>query len=226
MLENLNKMKELVIFDVDNTIVKGQSQELFLNFLYKNGYIPIFYYLRIMVWFIFYKLGLVKNPLSIMKYAFVFVKNKEVTEIDIIAEKFFENVLKKRIYPESIDIIKEHQKNGREVILVSNAADILVEKIAKYLNVSEFLSTKLEIIGRRYTGNITGDIMYGGNKLKALNKYLESDNFYPDSLWSYADHSSDIPLLSQTAHPHAVNPTKKLKENAITKNWPILNFRL
>jgi HAD superfamily hydrolase (TIGR01490 family) len=161
-----------------------------------------------------------------MEYAFIFVKGKNVSEIELIVKDFFEDILEKNIYSGSQKIIEEHQNQGREVILVSNAADVLIEKIAEYLNISEFLSTKLEIIDKMYTGNIVGDIMYGNNKVEALKKYLQLKNVSFNNCWAYADHTSDIFLLSHVAHPYTVNPTKKLKETAIMKKWPILNFKI
>jgi len=68
--------KELVIFDLDGVIVKGQSQKYFLDFLFKKGKIPLYFYLRVYLWFFLYRIGLVKNPKSVMKYAYSFLKGK------------------------------------------------------------------------------------------------------------------------------------------------------
>lgn len=219
-------MKEIVIFDVDNTIVEGQSQQLFLNFLFKKKYISFVYYIRIMTWFLFYKLGFVSNPLPVIEYAFFFAKGKKIVDLDLIVNDFFKNILQPKIFPESLEIIKKHQEQGREVILVSNAIDILIKRIAEYLNIQTYLSTKLEIIDGVCTGRIIGGIMYSEQKLDAVKRYAEAKGITLSNSWSYADHSSDIFLLSHTTHPYAVNPTKKLKEFAIINKWPVLNFKL
>ena len=70
-------MRELVIFDLDNTLIKGQSQAFLLSYLLKKGVITPFFYLKLMSWFIFYKLGLIKNPGRIMDYSFSFLKDNE-----------------------------------------------------------------------------------------------------------------------------------------------------
>ncbi len=67
-------MKDLVILDLDNVIVKGQSQKLLLNYLFKRKLIGYWYFLKIYLWFVFYKIGLIKNPKRVMEYAFSFLK--------------------------------------------------------------------------------------------------------------------------------------------------------
>ncbi len=221
-----NNMKELVIFDVDNTIVQGQTQQLFLNYLLKKKYISVAYYIRILAWFVLYSFGLVSNPLSVMRYAFSFARDKKISELSEMVDDFFVTVLRSKIYPESLAIIQKHQKQGHEVILVSNAVDILVQKISAYVRATAYLSTKLEVVDGVCTGNIIGDIMYGKEKLNAVEKYAQSNGMTLTHSWAYADHGSDISLLSHTTHPYAVNPTKKLKGFAVLHNWPILNFTL
>lgn len=224
-MENPNNMKEIVLFDVDDTIIKGQSQKLFLDFLFKNNYVSIAYFLRLSLWFIFYKIGLIKNPKSAMQYAFSFTKNR--TELDIagIVEKFFNSTLVYKIYPEAKKIIKEHRDKGRSVLLVSNAVDVLIRKIASYLEADDFISTKLEIIDGVYTGNINGNIMYGEIKKQSVEHYIKSKGFTLDNSWAYGDHMSDIFLLSIVKNPYVINPSKELKGYATNKNWPIIYFK-
>jgi len=64
-------MKEIVILDLDGVIIKGQSQQFFLDYLFQEKIIGLFFYLRIYVWFVFYKLGLVRSPKKIITFAFL-----------------------------------------------------------------------------------------------------------------------------------------------------------
>ncbi len=219
-------MKNLVIFDVDNTIVKGQSQALFIKYLYKKKYVSSFYYLTLISWVVLYKFHLVKDPLPPMKYGLSFIKGKTVNEGEKIVNNFFDEVLVKYIYKQALDIIKKYKNEGSDIILVSNAPDILVKKIANYLGVENFLSTKVESENGVYTGNIFGEIMYGEQKLIAVKKYIEVSGHTLENSYAYGDHDSDIHLLKNVAHPYAVNPSGKLKKIAIKNNWPVLNFSL
>ncbi len=218
-------MRETVIIDLDGTIIKGQSQRLLLDFLFKKRIISPFQCLKIYLWFIFYKTGLAKNPENIMRYAFSFFAGKAVGEIDEIIDDFFETVLKKFIFQEMIDIINKHRKENRELLIVSNAAVIIVQKIARFLDIKNCIGTRLEIVNNKFTGNILGDIVYGKNKIKSAVGFLTSHNLLIEDCWVYADHISDLPLLEIANCPIVVNADGKLYKEAKKRNWQTLIFK-
>ncbi|KND47576.1 MAG: putative phosphoserine phosphatase / 1-acylglycerol-3-phosphate O-acyltransferase [Parcubacteria bacterium C7867-006] len=219
-------MKELVILDIDNTILKGFSQGLFVDYLYKKGQISFFQKILIVFWFVLYKIGFIKNPKPAMEYGLSFIKNKTLGEVDETVDDFFNTVWIKKIYPEMEKIIKDHQNKGRTLILVSNAPDVLVEKLANYLKISEWVSTELEVKNGIYTGKIIDEIMYGEQKIKGLNKYINDRGLSLENSWGYGDHDTDMFLLSEVSHPVAVNPSGGLRSFAIKNNWQILKTKI
>lgn len=218
-------MKEIVILDLDGVIIKGQSQQIFLKYLFNKKIVGLFFYLKINLWFSLYKMGLVKDPKNIMNYSFSFLKGKTVDEIDVLIDGFFDNVLKKFIFSEMIDIINEHRFKNREILIISNAVDLLVKKIAKFLGIKNYIATELEILNRKFTGNILGEIVYGKNKPKLLKKFIEKNKFNLKDSWAYTDHISDIDLLNLSPRPCAVNPDKSLLNEAKRRNWKILMLK-
>jgi HAD superfamily hydrolase (TIGR01490 family) len=218
-------MKELVILDLDGVIIKGQSQQIFLNYLFRKKIVGLFFYLKIYMWFIFYKMGLNKNPKKIMNYAFGSLKGKNLEEVEKLINDFFSEVLNNFIFHEIIDIINKHKIENRELIIVSNALDIIVKKISQFLNIKNYIGTKLEIIDDKFTGNISDDIVYGKNKLKLIETFLRKNKLNLKNSWAYTDHISDLPILKLVKNPFAVNPDKKLCIEAKKNNWPILNFK-
>lgn len=218
-------MKELVILDLDGVIISGQSQQALLNFLFKKGFISPFFYFKVCLWFILYKLGLVKNPQKIMEYAFGFLKGKSIDEVDKITDEFFNNVLQKFIFPEMTGIIKEHYERGRELIIISNSVDIIVKRVANFLGIKNYIGTKLEIIDKRFTGKIFGKIVYAENKVNLLKEFIQNNNLNLENSFAYTDHISDLTLLEVVSHAYAVNPDKKLLFEAKKRNWQILNFK-
>jgi len=217
-------MNELVIFDLDGVIIKGQSQLIFLDYVFRKRLVSLFFYLKIFSWFVFYKLGLVKNPKKIMDFSFSFLKGKKIEEVDEIVEVFLKEVLHKFIFSEIIDIINEHKAKDREVIIVSNGADILVKKVADFLDIKNYISTRLEITNGKFTGKILGDIVYGKNKVKVTNEFIKKNNLDLYNSYAYADHISDLDLLLMVSNPFAVNPDNLLFAEAKKRNWPILMF--
>lgn len=218
-------MQELVIMDIDNTLIKGQSQHILLNYLYSMKIIGVFYFSRIYFWFILYKLGLVKNPKNILGYAIRFLRGKDVSDVEHLIKEFVDTVLRNFFFTEALEIIKLHKKAGREIILVSNAIDALVKEIAGFVGVGDYIASRLEIKDNVYTGKVIGSLVYGDKKSDSVRQYLDTHkNFSFVNSWGYADHKTDEKLLSAVTYPYAVNPDRRLKKIAILKKWPILQF--
>jgi len=215
-------MKEIVILDLDGAIVNGQSQQIFLKYLFKKKIVGLFFYIKINLWFLFYKMGLVRDPQNIMDYSFSFLKGKTVGEISILIDDFFNDNLKKFIFSEMIGIIKEHKIKNREIIIASNAVDIIVKKIANFLNIDNYIATKLEIKDEKFTGNILGEIVYGKSKPKLVKEFVEINNLSLENSWAYTDHISDLDLLLLSSNPYAVNPDKLLLKEAKKRKLAIL----
>jgi len=102
----------IVILDVDDTLIKTQSQQLFIKYLLKKGLLSYLKYFKIMIWFIFYKLGFVSDPQKIAEYSFELFKDKNVSDIEKISKDFFDNNLSKYFYEEALNLLKEHKEKG------------------------------------------------------------------------------------------------------------------
>lgn len=215
-------MIDLVILDLDNVIIKGQSQQHFLSYLFRKKYINIFFYFKINIWFLLYKLGLVKNPRNVMDYAFSFLKGFSENEVRKIVDDFFKYNLNKFISREMIAIIKEHRDNNRELIIVSNTLEIIVKEIAEFLKIKNYIATKLEVKKGKFTGKVLGDIIYGKIKKSALQDFIKKNNLYIKNTWAYADHISDLDILLFADYSFVVNPDSLLYKEAKKRNWKIL----
>jgi putative phosphoserine phosphatase/1-acylglycerol-3-phosphate O-acyltransferase len=218
-------MKELVILDLDGVIIDGQSQQIFLNYIFREKLVSLFFYSKIYLWFVFYKIGLAKNPQKIMDYAFSFLKDKKIGDIGKIVDTFFTEKLEKFIFPEIIGIIKEHKEKNREMLIVSNAVDIFVKRIAYFLEIKNYICTKLEVVEGKFTGKISGDIIYGKNKVNMASQFIMENSLNFDNSYGYSDHISDLNLLLMVSNPYAVNPDKLLLKEAKRRNWPVLKFK-
>lgn len=218
-------MRELVIFDIDNTLIRGQSQKILLKYLFKRKLISRFYYIKVYLWFVLYKLGFIKSPKKIMEYAFKFLRNRKIEEVNKIADDFFETVLKNFIFTKAVDIINEHKSKNREILLLSNAINIIIKRIAQFLGIKNYTGTNLEIVDNKFTGKIIGNIVYGEEKIKCINDFIKANDLTLNNSWAYGDHISDLHILKKVKYPVVVNPDKFLKKEANKRNWPILFFR-
>jgi HAD superfamily hydrolase (TIGR01490 family) len=216
---------DLAIFDIDGTIINTQSQRLFLQFLRRKRVFSFFAYLKLMGWFVFYKTGLIADPLKAMTYAFGFVTGRSEAQMKAWVREFFAEELRSHIYPEARQLIGEHMSRGDLVVLASNAISYLAEELGENLGVprSACLGTKLEVTDGKFTGRLSGHVLYSSHKITALNNFLGDRQF--ENIWAYTDHDSDLELLRFATKPVAVNPTRRLAAVAVAAGWPIRNFQ-
>ncbi len=218
-------MKKIVLFDIDNVLIEGQTQKLLIHFLLKKRRIKLLFFLKLYFWFLFYRLGLIKDTIKIREKAFKSLTGWDEVEAKQLFKYFFEEYIKPRIFNESIDMIRTHINHGYEVILVSASLSEIVDEFKKYLSLKFAISTKLEIVNGVYTGKILGNIPYGENKVKAAKIFLEDKDFALEESYAYADHFSDLPLLEMVRNPVVVNPDSKLRKIATKRKWTIYDFK-
>lgn len=218
-------MKELVIFDLDGTLIKGQSQKLFIKFLWKKGVVSSWFYIRLMLWFLLYRLHIINEPGKIATHAFSFLKQMPRKKLSSIVDSFFNQVLIHQFYQDALLIIKEHQKNGRQIFIVSNAFDTLVERAARHINADGYIATKLKEHNGILNGEIDGNINYGQEKAKGVTELSLKNGLSLEDSWGYADHPSDIAFLKLMQYPFVVNARKSLKSCPAGLNFRFLEFK-
>ena len=216
---------DLAIFDMDGTLIDGQSQQYFLKYMLDKKYINYFQYFRIYFWFVLYEIGIVNDPRKISTIAFSFIKGMKIEQLEYLTKDFFESILKNKIYLEGREKIAWHLKMKNSVLLLTNAIEPIAKIVAEYLGIPQYLCTELEIIDNLYTGKILGVNTYGRNKVLKIFSYTKENNYDIEKTWAYCDHGSDIDIMSVVKYPIAVNPDKILKKESERRGWKIINFK-
>lgn len=216
---------DLAIFDMDGTLIEGQSQQYFLKYMLDVKCINYLQYFRIYFWFVLYKLGIVNNPEKISAVAFSFIKGMKTEQLCSLTEVFFKTILANKIYSRGKERIAWHRKTKNTLLLLTNSIEPIAKIVAEHLGIPEYLCTELEVVDNLYTGKILGVNAYGKNKVLKVFSYIKKHNYNLEKTWAYCDHSSDINVMGIVKHPIAVNPDKTLKKEAERRGWEILNFR-
>lgn len=218
--------KNIVFFDIDNTIVDGYTQKYFIKFLFQNKYVSLFHLFLIYCWFIFYKINLIRDTEGAMVFFLKFLKGFNKQKLDALVDSFFSQFIKPRIFDEIVGIIEHHKKSQDYVVFISTVINPIGEKIAKYFGVQHVICTELEAKNNLYTGFVKGGVLDGERKKNKAQQFLNKigDNFNFSKTIFYSDHHSDLPLLYFVDERHVVNPSKKLFLVAKNNNWEILTF--
>lgn len=209
-------------FDVDHTLTRHSTGRRFAFFGVRKGVFPISALLTMPFYYTCYRIGFM--PIRNLDRSFPFLKGKTKEELEELAAITFEQWIQKDVYPEAARLIKTLQARGTRVILASSTLDMLVQPLARYLEVEDYISSSLEFLDHRSTGNLIGFPAFGDEKKRFVLEFLSRNSGSPEECSFYSDSITDLPLLEAVAHPMAVNPDPRLFLVAKKRGWPILRF--
>ena len=124
--------------------------------------------------------------------------------------------------PETLQVLKNHKKEGHKVIIVTSALREFIFPVKKMLKIDEVFGTEVEISGGKYNGKILS-LPVSENRAKIISDYCTANKLNPDSCYAYSDHFSDISMLDFVGNPVAVYPDSKLKAHALKNEWKIIS---
>jgi HAD superfamily hydrolase (TIGR01490 family) len=212
----------IAFFDLDGTLVVGQTQQLLVSFLRRRGLVGWRYLLGVGIWFGAYKLGLVKVTDTARAKGAELIAGQSVDDIDRLMDEFVKESLEPRLHPGAMAALNEHKLAGDTVVVLSAAIAPLVRSVGRMIGVEACEGTRLEVAGGLYTGHIEGLPLYGPEKARFARRYAEDLGVDPARCAAYADHETDIDLLRLVGRPVAVNPRPGLLSMATAEGWPVL----
>lgn len=147
----------------------------------------------------------------------------DVSQVRGIVNETLHDVVDPLIYAEAAELIRAHQRQGRDVVVLSATGEEVVTPIAEFLGVTHSVATRMEIVDGRYSGRVEF-YCYGENKASAAATWARTRGYDLNECYAYTDSSTDLPLLETVGFPHAVNPDKALRRTATERAWPVLSF--
>ncbi len=216
----MNHQPIAAIFDVDGTILPGDSMEVrFVKFLWKYGE------LRPRDFFRLFKGVFQTNGQSIFFANKAYLKNKNLERFQILARDCFEQTIKPNLLPRAIERMQWHQEQGHCVVLLSGSLELLVEPLAHHVQACSHLGAKLQSEGKILLGKIAGEHPYDEAKVSTFQALNQFRKFDLSRSFAYGNHYTDRHLLSIVGNPVATNPDRKLRTIANENGWIIEQFK-
>lgn len=213
----------VAFFDLDGTLVAGQTTFLLVKFLRRAGVVSRTFLLGTGLWFLAYKARLVTVTEESRSRSASVLRGLAVTEVEELMKRFTEEVMTPKLHRAASAALAGHLAAGDRVVVLSAALDPVVRALCERISVGEYVGASCEVEGGRYSGRLSGPIPYGDEKARVAAGYMERWAADPSACWAYADHDTDMALLGSVGHPVAVNPKPALLEAAKRSGWPILS---
>lgn len=215
----------LALFDLDNTLLAGDSDYLWGEFLTEQGLVDAEIYARENQRFYNeYKQG----TLDIHEFqAFSqrpLVENPPAKML-ALRELFLEQKIKPIMSPASFKLIEKHRNKGDLPVVITATNSFITRPIVSLFGIEHLLATEPEVINGKYTGKIAGTPCFQEGKVTRLNQWLKKNKADMNGSWFYSDSINDLPLLEVVQHPVVVDADEKLLAHAIACHWQILSLR-
>ena len=215
----------LAIFDLDNTLLGGDSDYLWGRFLIEQGLVDGEVYERENQRFYDqYRAG----TLDIYEFlAFMLRPLAETPLAELLGwrAQFMAEKIQPILLPKATELLDRHRAAGDTLLIVTAANRFITEPIAERLGVPHLLATEPEFADGRYTGRSFGIPCFQQGKVERLQEWLAETGHDLAESWFYSDSHNDLPLLDQVTYPVAVDPDATLAEHAQERGWPIISLR-
>ncbi|MFD8672578.1 HAD family hydrolase [Streptomyces seoulensis] len=226
-VENHSLPRAAAFFDLDKTVIAKSSTLTFSKSFYQGGLINRRAALRTAyAQFVFLAGGLDHDQMERMReYLSALCRGWNVRQVQEIVAETLHDLIDPIIYDEAASLIEEHHSAGRDVVIVSTSGAEVVEPIGELLGADRVVATRL-VVGE--DGCFTGEVeyyAYGPTKAEAIRELAASEGYDLDRSFAYSDSATDVPMLQAVGHPHAVNPDRALRREAVSRGWPVLEFR-
>ena len=219
-----NNMK-LAIFDLDNTLIGGDSDCLWGEFLTEKGYIDSDAYKKGHERFYGQYTEGTMDIYEFLQFQLKVLADNDMQTLNAWRENYIEEKIRPIVLPKAVEIVEDHRQKGHELLIVTATNRFITEPIAKEYNIKELIACEPEIVDGEYTGKVVGTPSFADGKVTRLNEWLERRGNKLEESWFYSDSHNDIPLLKEVDHAIAVDADEKLIKEAKKQNWPIISLR-
>jgi HAD superfamily hydrolase (TIGR01490 family) len=215
----------LAIFDLDNTLIAGDSDYLWGRYLVERGIVDRTRYEETNARFYEeYRNGTL-DIAQFLEFALTPLAENEPEELHRWRELFIEEKIKPILLPAAHALIQRHRDEGDIPIIITATNSFVTEPIAFLYGIDHLIATTPEFADGRYTGRFVGTPCFREGKVTRLDEWLEGNDHELADSWFYSDSHNDLPLLSRVGHPVAVDPDEILARAAAEAGWPIISLR-
>ena len=214
---------DLVLFDLDHTLLDGDSDFSWGQFLCEIGAVDANYKKRNQEFFDAYQHG----ELNMTKYIkFVLQPLAQNTMLQLLQwrEQFLVEKIEPMVTTEAVKLVQLHQDKGDFTAIITSTNSFVTEPIGKMFGIQTVIATEPELKGGCFTGAISGVPCFREGKIICLQKWLDANKMDYQNSWFYSDSFNDLPLLSWVDRPMVVNGDAMLMKHAKQNNWSVLSL--
>jgi HAD superfamily hydrolase (TIGR01490 family) len=220
--------QNLALFDLDNTLLAGDSDYNWSLFLIKQGLLDEkTHHERNEQFYLDYKNG----NLDIYKFLAFQLKplsEHSLADLNALHAKYMDTVIRPMMTKKAQDLVNQHKAQGDLCLVITATNSFVTKPIAQAYGIAHLIGTDPEMANGAYTGGVAGVPSFQEGKVTRLQQWLaERGQVLADfeRSYFYSDSHNDLPLMKLVTHPVAVDADAKLTDYAQQHGWPQISLR-
>ena len=218
---------KLALFDLDNTLLAGDSDFQWAQFLMEEGVIDReTHQAKNIKFYEDYKNG------TLDIFAFLDFQLEPLTRYPRSQlETWHQRYMKRKVLPMMTDkarkLVEKHRASGDLMMVITATNSFVTQPIAEAFGIEHLIGTVPEEVNGEFTGRVVGTPSFQEGKVSRLQQWLaeRGQSLADFESWFYSDSQNDLPLLKMVNHPVAVNPDPVLESYAREQGWPVISLR-
>ena len=224
----MNQPPTLALFDLDHTLLDGDSDVLWCEYLMDRGVLDrAVFEPRNRAIEAGYKAGTV-GVLEFCGFYVGTLAGRTPAQWQPLREDFLHERIVPRLLAAGRACIEAHRRDGHELVLTTATNHFLTELTAAALGIGHLIATECDIgIDGRFSGAVAGTPNMREGKVARLSEWLAARGRKlagEDSVF-YSDSTNDLPLLAAVRRPVVVDPDARLAAEAAARRWPVRHWR-
>jgi HAD superfamily hydrolase (TIGR01490 family) len=218
----------LALFDLDNTLLAGDSDFEWAEFLISQGVLDgQLHQARNAKFYEDYKSGTLDIH-AFLEFQLKPLSQHPRSQLDAWHRKYMETKIHGMMTDKARALVEKHRQAGDLMMVITATNGFVTAPIARAFGIENLIATIPEEIDGEFTGRVSGVPSFKEGKVTRLHAWLhERGQGLADfeETWFYSDSLNDLPLLKVVGHPVAVDPDPTLRAYAEEANWPIISLR-
>ena len=216
----------LAIFDLDNTLIGGDSDYLWGEFLCDEGIITDRESFQKMNDYFYHQYEIGELDIyAWAEFSFKVLSEHSFDKLNQLLKDFMETKIRPIFLEKAQNCIDNHKKNGDSVLVITASNTFVTKPIVEMYGIEHLLATEPEFVSGRFTGKVSGIPCFQSGKIDNLMPWLEKNNENLIGSYFYSDSHNDLPLLELVDNPVAINGDPILMAAANENGWTNLDWR-
>jgi HAD superfamily hydrolase (TIGR01490 family) len=216
----------LALFDLDNTLLRGDSDHAWGEFLVEQGAVDAERFARENDrYYAAYLAGTLDIYEFLEQHQLRPLAEHDRAKLERWRCEFMRTKIAPLMLPAARELVERHRARGDTLLIITATNRFITAPIAEQFGIPHLIATEPEERDGQFTGRVTGVPSYREGKVTRLTEWLAANRVSLDDSWFYSDSHNDLPLLNLVTHPVAVDPDATLADYARSRGWDVISLR-